>query len=217
MTPVEHLTTAAKQACYDANEIVRLIDVLRAGNDKEIFPEINRRKAAPTAIQILNALFTRLHLVVCRHYGPVRDDDYSAGTAFKYLSDPVVVDELVRTGSRREILNDWRLKWEVYGRDPKLKAYIHIRNKEVAHLAFKNPNIQPPIIKEMFDAGETTAMLLDELARAVGCSRVTLEFERKEQKKSAEAFWGIWKSSLSDSETFAKNESESDKSPLRNS
>jgi hypothetical protein len=111
MTPIEHLTTATKQACYDANEIARLIDILRAGNDKDVFPEINRRKAAPTAIQIQNALFTRLHLVVCRHYGPVRDDDYSAGTAFKYLQDPSVMDELVRTGSRRELLKDWCLNF----------------------------------------------------------------------------------------------------------
>lgn len=193
MTPIEHLTTATKQACYDANEIVRLIDILRAGNDKEVFPGINRRKAAPTAIQIQNALFTRLHLVVCRHYGPVRDDDYSAGTAFKYLQDASVVDELVRTGSKRELIKDWCLKWEVYSRDPKLQAYIHIRNKDVAHLAFKNPNIILPVIKEMFDVGEVTAMLLDELARAVGTAPTNMEFERKEQKKSAEAFWGIWK------------------------
>ena len=214
MTPIEHLTTAAKHACYDANEIVRLIDILRAGNDKEVFPEINRRKAAPTAIQIQNALFTRLHLVVCRHYGPIRDDDYSAGTAFKYLGDATVVDELVRTGSRprREALKDWRLKYDVYSRDPKLMAYIHIRNKDVAHLAFKNPNIQPPVIKEMFDAGEVTAMLLDELARAMGTASTDMTFERKEQKKSAEAFWGIWKRSPSDSETCTKNESESNKS-----
>jgi len=212
MTPIEHLTTATKQACYDANEIVRLIDILRAGNNSDIFPEINRRKAAPTAIQIQNALFTRLHMVVCRHYGPVRDDDYSAGTAFKYLSDPNVVDELVRTGSRRELLSDWRLKWEVYGRDPKLQAYIHIRNKDVAHLAFRNPNIVLPVIREMFDAGEVTAMLLDELARAVGTANTDMTVERKEQKKSAVAFWGIWKRSPSDSEMFAKNESESAKS-----
>ena len=193
MTPIEHLTTATKQACYDANEIVRLIDILRAGNDKEVFPEINRRKAAPTAIQIQNALFTRLHLVVCRHYGPVRDDDYSAGAAFKYLQDTALLDELVRTGSTLQMLKDWCLKYEVYGRDPKLNAYIHIRNKDVAHLAFKNPNIILPVIKEMFDVGEVTAMLLDELARAVGTAPTDIAFERKEQKKSAEAFWGIWK------------------------
>ena len=45
----------------------------------------------------------------------------------------------------------------------------------------------------MFDVGEVTAMLLDELARAVGTAPTDLIFERKEQKKSAEAFWGIWK------------------------
>jgi hypothetical protein len=102
--------------------------------------------------------------------------------------------------------------WDVYSRDPELKAYIHLRNKEVAHLAFKDPNIQGPIIREMFDAAQTTAMLLDTLAKALGCSATDMEFERAEQRKSAEAFWGVWKCSPSNSVSFAKNESESDKS-----
>ena len=193
MTPIEIVIIAGKQASYDANEIVRLIDVLRAGNDKEIFPEINRRKAAPTAITIQNALFTRLHTIVCRHYGPVRAGDYSAGTAFKLLDDPNIVDQAIDDGGNRGQIKDWRLMWGVYGRDPKLQAYIHIRNKDVAHLAFRDPTIQPPIIREMFDAAQTTAMLLDNLAQALGCTTTDMEFERKEQRKSADAFWGIWK------------------------
>jgi hypothetical protein len=196
MTPIEIVIIAAKQASYDANEIVRLIDVLRAGNDKDIFPEINRRKAAPTAITVQNALFTRLHTVVCRHYGPVRDGDYSAGTAFKLLDDADILEQIIHDGGNRDQIKDWRLMWEVYSRDPKLKAYIHIRNKDVAHLAFKDPNIQPPIIREMFDAAQTTAMLLDRLALTLGCTITDVEFERKEQRKSAEAFWGIWKTSV---------------------
>src|SRR5258708_8889460 len=65
MNPAEIAIIAAKQAGYDAHEIVRLIDVLRAGNDDEIFPGINRANAAPTAITVHGALFTRLPLVVC--------------------------------------------------------------------------------------------------------------------------------------------------------
>jgi HEPN superfamily AbiU2-like protein len=143
MTPIEIVIIAGKQASYDANEIVRLIDVLRAGNDKEIFPEINRRKAAPTAITVQNALFTRLHTVVCRHYGPVRDGDYSAGTAFKLLDDASIVEQANQEDGNKDQIKNWRLMWDVYSRDPKLKAYIHIRNKEVAHLAFKDPSITP--------------------------------------------------------------------------
>jgi hypothetical protein len=193
MTPIEIVIIAGKQASYDANEIVRLIDVLRAGNDKEIFPEINRRKASPTAITVQNALFTRLHTVVCRHYGPVRDGDYSAATAFKLLDDANNVEQASEDGGNKEQIKNWRLMWEVFSRDPKLKAYVHIRNKDVAHLAFKDPNIQPPIIREMFDVAQTTAMLLDKLAQALGCTTTDMEFERKEQRKSAEAFWGIWR------------------------
>ena len=106
--------------------------------------------------------------------------------------------------------------WEVYSRDPKLQPYIHTRNKDVAHLAFKDQNIQPPIISEIFGAAETAARLLDELARTLRWNNTDMEYERKEQSKSAAAFWGIWKRSASDSISFAKNESESRKSPPTN-
>ena len=136
MSPAEIAIVAAKQAGYDAHEIVRLVDVLRAGNDKEIFPEINRRKAAPTAITVQGALFTRLHLVVCRHFSPPRNGDYSAATAFELLADEIVLEELSATGVRPEEVRNWRLIWEVWQRSPQLKQVIHLRNKELAHLSF---------------------------------------------------------------------------------
>jgi hypothetical protein len=40
---------------------------------------------------------------------------------------------------------------------------------------------------------ETRERLLDPLARAIHCTTADFEFERKEQRKSAEAFWSIWK------------------------
>jgi hypothetical protein len=43
----------------------------------------------------------------------------------------------------------------------------------------------------MFDAAQTTAMLLDKLAQALGCTGIDMEFERKEQHKSADAFWAF--------------------------
>jgi hypothetical protein len=193
LTAIEIVIIAAKQASYDANEIVRLIDVLKSWQRQRHFPRDKPAQSSPTAITVQNALFTRLHTVVCRHFGPVRDGDYSAGTAFKLLDDADILEQVIRDGGNRDQIKDWRLMWEVYSRDPKLKAYIHIRNKDVAHLAFKDPNIQPPIIREMFDAAQTTAMLLDKLALALGCTITDIEFERKEQRKSAEAFWGIWK------------------------
>jgi hypothetical protein len=75
-------------------------------------------------------------------------------------------------------------------------TYVSIRRgprrvKDVAHLAFKDPNIRPPIIRKMFDAAQTTAMLLDKLAQALGCTGIDMEFERKEQHKSADAFWAF--------------------------
>ncbi|MGY4509589.1 hypothetical protein [Bradyrhizobium sp. USDA 3650] len=130
MKPVEIAVIAAKQAGYDAHELVRIIDVLRAGNQKEIFPEINRRGAAPTAITVQGALFTRLHLVVCRHLGTPRKGDYSAATAFDILKDEALVNELVPSGVRPEQVKDWRLIWEVWNRNPRVKKIMHLRNKE---------------------------------------------------------------------------------------
>jgi hypothetical protein len=207
MTPAELVIIAAKQAGYDAH-----IDVLRAGNDKEIFPEINRRKAAPTAITVQGALFTRLHLVVCRHLSPPRKGDYSAATAFDLLADDALVDELKTAGVRPEQVKEWRLIWEVWNRNPRKEKIIHLRNKELAHLSFLDPSIPKPLINELFDFSEEAARELYQLAKTLKCDQADMEFERKEQKKSAEAFWGVWKRSPSDSEKFAKNESESSKS-----
>jgi len=147
---------------------------------------------APRVRPVPSAML-RMHTVVCRHYGPVRDNDYSAGIAFKLLEDPNILEQPAQDGGNLDQIKNWWLMWEVYSRDPKLRDYIHIRNKDVAHLAFKEPNIRPPIIREMFDAAQTTAMLLDKLAQALGCTAIDMEFERKEQRKSADAFWGIRK------------------------
>jgi hypothetical protein len=193
MTPPDIAITASKQAGYDAHEIVRLIDVLRAGNDDAIFLGINRAKAAPTAITVQGALFTRLHLVVCRHFTPPRKGDYSAATAFDILEDQAVVEKLAVLGIRLEQVKGWRLIWKVWNRNPLVQKMMHLRNKELAHVSFLNPDIPKPMISEMFDFSEETARQLFQLAKTMRCESTDMEFERKEQKKSAEAFWGVWK------------------------
>jgi hypothetical protein len=107
--------------------------------------------------------------------------------AFTLLEEPNIMEQAAQEGGNIDQIKSWRSMWEVYSRDPKLRGYIHIRNKDVAHLAFKDPNIRPPIIQEMFDAAQTTAMLLDKLAQALGCTIIDMEFERNEQRKSADA------------------------------
>lgn len=193
MDPEFIVIRAATQAFFDANEIVRLIDILRAGNQPEVFPEINRRKAAPTVMSIQTALFTRMHMVVCRHYGPVRKGDYSARAAFNELDKADVYQDIVRIGADSKLLDEVRLMWSICSKDQNIAAYIHLRNKFVAHLSDEDPSIRKPVIREIFGIGETSARLFDQLARAVHATTTDFEFERKEQLKSAEAFWGIWK------------------------
>jgi hypothetical protein len=193
MDPEFIVVRAATQAFFDANEIVRLIDILRAGNNPDVFPEINRRKAGPTAITIQLSLFTRLHMVVCRHYTPTRKGDFSARAAFEHLEDQDVYKKVVDVGADKKLLDDVRLMWSVYSQDPNIAAYIHLRNKFVAHLSDENPDIPKPLVREIFGIGETSARLFDQLARAVHATTTDFEFERTEQRKSAEAFWGIWK------------------------
>lgn len=184
---------AATQAFYDANEIVRIIDLLRVGNDPAIIEEINRRHAAPTAKTIQLSLFTRLHMVVCRHYGPVRKGDYSARAAFELLDKPEVLKSILEIGVDEPLLKDARIIWPVWSRDPNLRAYMHLRNKFVAHLSDEDPSVKVPLIKEIFSIGGTSARLFDQLARAIHCTTTNFEFERKQQHKSALAFWSIWK------------------------
>jgi hypothetical protein len=113
---------------------------------------------------------------------------------------------------RPEEVREWRLIWEVWNRNPALKQVIHLRNKEIAHLSFLDPNIPKPLISQLFDISEETARELYQLARVLRCNQTDMDFDRNEQRKSAEAFWGIWKCSPSDSTPFSKNESESRKS-----
>jgi hypothetical protein len=193
VTPAHTVIRAATQTFFDGNEIVRLIDILRAGNQPSIFPEINRRRTAPTVITIQNALFTRLHLVVCRHYSPTRKGDFSARAAFELLKDPDVFNQILKVGANRPLLEEAQLIWEVYSKDAKLQSYIHLRNKFIAHLSDEDPTIKKPLISEVFGIAETTARLFDQLARAVHCETTSFEFERAEQRKSADAFWSIWK------------------------
>jgi hypothetical protein len=137
MTPAHAVVRAATQAFFDANEIVRLIDILRAGNQPSIFAEINHREAAATVYTIQNSLFTRLHTVVCRHYAPARKGDFSASAAFELLDDPEVLKEILRVGADKPLLEEVRLMWNVFSKDPSLQAYIHLRNKFIAHLSDK--------------------------------------------------------------------------------
>ena len=199
MDPEFIIVRAATQAFYDANEIVRLIDILRAGNNPDVFPEINRRKVGPTVITIQNSLFTRLHMVVCRHYMHVRSGDFSARAAFEALDDPDAYQKVIDVGADKKLLDEVRLMWRIYSKDPNIAAYIHLRNKFVAHLSDEDPSIKKPLVREIFEIAETSARLFDQLARAVHATTTDFEFERKEQLKSAQAFWGIWKGSPSES------------------
>jgi AbiU2 len=191
--PAHTVIRAATQAFFDGNEIVRLIDILRAGNQPSIFAEVNNRKAGPTAITIQNALFTRLHIVVCRHYGRTRKGDFSARTAFELLKDPDVFNQILEVGGNSAMLGEAQLIWKVYSKDAKLQSYIHLRNKFIAHLSDEDPAIAKPVISDIFGIAETTALLFDLLARGVHCETTSFEFERAEQRKSADAFWSIWK------------------------
>jgi hypothetical protein len=193
VTPAHTVIRAATQAFFDGNEIVRLIDILRAGNQPSIFAEINRRRAVPTVITIQNALFTRLHMVVCRHFGPTRNGDFSAKAAFELLKDPKVFNQILEIGANRVLLEGAQLIWKAHSKDPKLQSYIHLRNKFIAHLSDEDPAIEKPLIRDIFGIAETAARLFDQLARAVHRETPNFEFERAEQHKSAEAFWSIWK------------------------
>ena len=67
-----------------------LIEVLEAANGNGVSKSLNDAKAGRAATHIQRALFTRMHMIIARHYMPHRRDDLTAGRAFELLQDAKV-------------------------------------------------------------------------------------------------------------------------------
>jgi hypothetical protein len=153
------------------------------------YKALNDAKAGRAAAHIQRALFTRMHIIISRHFQPIHSDDLTANRAFKLLKDAKVRAAAV---SDEASMAEAEAQWKACNEDASLDAYIHLRHKFLAHLAEPKPGIPIPMYKEVFDIARNTAKCFGELAKGTGIVELEIETQIPAQKESAAAFWKPW-------------------------
>jgi hypothetical protein len=108
----------AAAAFTDAIEILGLIEVLEAQNQKPIRENVNKANAGRAAAHIQRSLFTRLHFLVARAYGKTRKGDQHTRMAFELLRDEKVAKEM-----RQDDLKEAQGLWGKGQRQPQRAQY----------------------------------------------------------------------------------------------
>lgn len=179
----------AAQAFMDACELVGLIEVLRIGNDPKIIEAINRQKIGATAGVIRTSLLTRLNVVLCRHFLPPHKGDFSARRTFDLLDSDEVRNQVME-GKTSTQLEEARFAWRMCMRDERMKPYLHLRHKSIAHISDGDPVLEGLLnFKDIFGVTENAIRCFDLMANSVMQTTTDLKFEREERRKNAAKFW----------------------------
>ncbi len=182
----------AKRAFVDAVEILSLIAVLEAGNSNGSSEALNKAGAGRAAGHIQRALFTRLHVIVARHYLPVRSNsDLHAARAFELLKNKDVRAG-VTSPEREARLAQAETDWAKCCADDRLDAYLHLRHKFLAHLAEPKEGVPIPMYGEVLEIARNTASCLNHLANGTGIVAMEIDTQIPAQRDSAKAFWAPW-------------------------
>jgi hypothetical protein len=170
--------------------MLSIIEVLNAANNNGVNEKLNAAGAGRAAGHIQRALFTRLQIiVVARHYTPLHKDDICAGQAFKLLRNERLRDELAANDLDGRIASAVDA-WTACNADERLKAYMHLRHKMLAHVATPDPDIPIPLYDEVLAIAKNTASCINRLANGVGIIGLEIETQIPAQKESADAFLG---------------------------
>jgi hypothetical protein len=185
----------AKMAFVDAVEILSIIEVLEAANGNGVSQALNEKGAGRAASHIQRALFTRLHIIVARHYLPARKDDLHAARAFELLKNSDVRAG-VTSDEREARLAQAEADWEKCCADERLDSYLHLRHKFLAHLAKPKEGVPVPMYGEVLEIARNTANCFNNLANGTGIVTLEVETQITAQKESAAAFWAPWRTSV---------------------
>jgi hypothetical protein len=143
------------------------------------------------AALIRDAVFTRFHVLVARAFSRSRDGDLHARRAFDLLKDPLVRDEVAKLGDAAA-LKEAEARWQRVCGDHRLEAFLHYRDKVLAHLGKIDPDIRMPMFIDTFELTRLTAGALEKLARAAGIVTLDLESQLPAYRASAREFWAPW-------------------------
>lgn len=182
----------AKNCFVDAVEILSLIEVLEAANGNGTSEKLNAGGAGRAAAHIQRALFTRLHIIVSRHYLLARANDLHAKKAFELLEN-ADVRAGVTSPEREARLAQAEASWKNCLNDSRIEAYIHLRNKFIAHLSKPTEGQPIPMYGEVLEIARNTARCFNDLANGAGIVSLEIDTQIPAQKEAAEAFWKPWK------------------------
>jgi len=165
MSDAETVKTIAKNCFTDAVEALSIIEVLEAANGNGVLKSLNDAKAGNAAAHIQRALFTRMHIIISRHFLPARKDDLTATRAFELMKDEKVKAAVATDAAN---MTKAEAEWKACNADASLESYIHLRHKFLAHLAEPKPGVPVPMYKEVLDIARNAAKCFGTLAKAVG-------------------------------------------------
>lgn len=192
MTPEDWklVQNVASRAYLDAIDAMACIEILERGNHLAVTKGINEAGAGRAATLIKHALFNRILFITMRAYDTVRKGDHHLKVAFNKLAGSNLIE---KTGEReqRDIVSAQSL-WDNALNDPKLAKLRHYRNKHAAHLSQPDPNIDTPIVIELFQFARLTASIAEKLANGAGVFTMTLQNQIDAYEDSADAFWSHW-------------------------
>jgi hypothetical protein len=188
-TDAQIVREIAASAFVDAVEIMGIIEVLEGGNQPGISEGINKAGAGRAAEHIKRALFTRLHFIVARAYAKSRPGDLHARRAFDLLKK----DE-VRKGvaANEPALAEAEKMWVKNLGDHRLPAFLHFRDKYLAHFGEPKEGIPIPTYGGVLGLARDTARSFEKLAQGVGAVTLSLDTQIPAHKESAAKFWGKW-------------------------
>src|SRR6516225_7160969 len=180
-----------KDAWVDANEILKLIEILETGNTPVAVAAINAAGTDDVVQCIYRALWSRLVMIVTRAYADARcPGDRHAQYAFDLLEDPAVRSEIKKKGDRA-ILDEAIKLWAKCRGDHRRQSIDRFRHKQIAHWGIlKN---RKPIINDVLAVSRATASALEGLAQGTGVVSLTLQSQLVGYQDKAKRFWAYTK------------------------
>jgi hypothetical protein len=104
------------------------------------------------------------------------------------LKDAKVAKEMASASDLAEA----QKRWLKCCGDNRLKAFLHFRDKYLAHLGEPEPSVAFPTYGDVFALARETTAVIEKLAHAAGVVTLALDTQVPTHKTSAEKFWSVW-------------------------
>jgi hypothetical protein len=191
MTPVDQIQKIARRGYNDAITALASVEILEAGNTPQVIAALSRRPAGSSLKIIRFALFSNLVLMVCRFFDPIRNGDQHLRVAVNLLQDPATRAAVGKKGNPVELEQAISL-YAKADADPRQIHVRHVRNKELAHLSDRNPDIPRPLVIETFSFARDVAQIAEAMAFGAGVASVRLEAQLRVHRVGSAELWQPW-------------------------